>query len=49
MSDQVLLVFGCAVSFIALGGAYVAVRERFRHRVPHDVAGLAVPAAGSAR
>ena len=29
MSDGSLLVFGCAVSFIALAGAYAAIRERF--------------------
>jgi hypothetical protein len=29
MNDGNLLVFGCAVSFIALAGAYVYLRERF--------------------
>ena len=29
MSDANLLVFGCAVSFIALAGAYSYIRERF--------------------
>ena len=29
MSDGDLLVIGCAVSFIALAGAYVYIRERF--------------------
>ena len=29
MNDANLLVFGCAVSFIALAGAYVFIRERF--------------------
>lgn len=29
MTDGDLLVFGCAVSFIALAGAYVCIRERF--------------------
>ena len=30
MSDANLLVFGCAVSFIAVSGAYLIVRERFQ-------------------
>lgn len=30
MSDADLLVFGCAVSFIAAAGAYVYFREAFR-------------------
>lgn len=29
MSDATLLLFGCAVSFIAAAGAYVALRERY--------------------
>jgi hypothetical protein len=29
MTDVHLLVFGCAVSFIAVSGAYVALRERY--------------------
>jgi hypothetical protein len=29
MTDVDLLVFGCAVSFIAVAGAYVALRERY--------------------
>ena len=29
MSDGNLLAFGCAVSFLALGGAYVFIRERW--------------------
>jgi hypothetical protein len=29
MSDANLLIFGCAVSFIAVAGAYAYVRERF--------------------
>jgi hypothetical protein len=29
MSDVNLLVFGCAVSFIASAGAYAYIRERF--------------------
>jgi len=39
MSDGTLLGFGCVVSFIALSGAYVYVRERF----------LAGPAEGKPR
>jgi hypothetical protein len=30
MSDRDLLVFGCMVSFIAVGGAYVLLRARFQ-------------------
>ena len=29
MSDVNLLMFGCAISFIAVAGAYVYLRERF--------------------
>jgi hypothetical protein len=29
MNDGVLVIFGCAVSFIALCGAYIYVRESF--------------------
>ena len=29
MSDSNLLAFGCVVTFIALSGAYVYMRERF--------------------
>jgi hypothetical protein len=29
MSDSNLLIFGCAVLFIALAGAYVYLRERY--------------------
>ena len=29
MSDEYLLVFGCAVSFIALAGFYLYLREAF--------------------
>lgn len=29
MTDIDLLMFGCAISFIALGGFYVYARERF--------------------
>jgi hypothetical protein len=32
MSDETLLLLGCAVSFLALAGAYVGVRERFLER-----------------
>lgn len=31
MSDEILLVFGCAITFIALAGAYVAMRAGFAH------------------
>jgi hypothetical protein len=31
MTDQNLLAFGCAVTFIAVAGAYVFLRERFEH------------------
>lgn len=34
MSDEALLLFGCIVSFIALAGAYVALRVRF---LDHEV------------
>ncbi len=37
MSDEALLLFGCVVSFIALAGAYVALRVRFLdHEVVSD-------------
>ena len=36
MNDGNLLVFGCAVSFIALAGAYVYLRERFRAHVEEN-------------
>lgn len=29
MNDSFLLAFGCAVSFITLAGAYIAVRQGF--------------------
>jgi len=29
MSDETLLVFGCAVSFVVLGGFYLYLREAF--------------------
>lgn len=32
MSDEALLLFGCTVSFIALAGAYVGLRQRFLDR-----------------
>ena len=32
MNDADLLVFGCAVSFIALAGCYVFLRERYMTR-----------------
>jgi hypothetical protein len=31
MSDELLLVLGCAITFIALAGAYVAIRAGFAH------------------
>lgn len=31
MSDPDLFAFGCVVSFLALAGAYVAIRERFAY------------------
>ena len=31
MTDQNLLVFGCAVTFIAVSGAYMFLKERFEH------------------
>ena len=41
MTDIQLLVFGCVVSFVAVGGAYVYVRERYeaaaRRREPAKV------------
>lgn len=32
MHDVNLLIFGCAVTFIAVGGAYVYIRECFMER-----------------
>jgi len=32
MNDANLLVFGCLVSFIALAGAYVYIRQRYSAR-----------------
>ena len=32
MTDLDLFGFGCAVSFVALGGVYVYLRERFAER-----------------
>ena len=29
MSDPQLLAFGCAITFLAAGGAYVAMREQY--------------------
>jgi hypothetical protein len=34
MSDVNLLVFGCVVSFIAVAGAYVYIRESFTAEEP---------------
>ncbi len=34
MTDSTLLMFGAAVSFIAAGGAYIYIRERFTAREP---------------
>ena len=36
MTDLDLLVAGCAVSFIAIAGAYLFVRERFEDRFPKE-------------
>ena len=36
MSDLHLLVFGCGVSFIAIAGIYVYLRERYEGRVRHE-------------
>ena len=32
MSDATLLVFGCVVTFIAVAGAYVYIRESFAYQ-----------------
>ncbi len=42
MTDVDLFALGCAVSFIALGGVYVYLRERFREHV-NDVQPELVP------
>ena len=31
MSDVQLLTFGCAITFLAVAGGYVAIREQFAH------------------
>jgi hypothetical protein len=31
VSDEVLLTFGCVITFIAAAGAYVALRSGFAH------------------
>jgi hypothetical protein len=31
MTDELLLVLGCAISFVAVAGAYIAVRAGFAH------------------
>lgn len=35
MSDATLLVFVCAVTFLAAGGAYIYLRARFDESVRH--------------
>jgi hypothetical protein len=44
MTDSTLLVFGCAVSFIALAGAYVYLRVSFE-RGPREPARSEAPGA----
>ena len=36
MTDIDLLLFGCAITFIAAAGAYVYVRERFVYSNPKE-------------
>lgn len=36
MSDELLLVLGCAITFIALAGAYIALRAGFAHGFPRS-------------
>jgi len=38
MSDGLLLVIGCAITFIAAGGAYVALRSGFGYGGIEEVA-----------
>lgn len=49
MSSLDLLVFGCAVSFIALAGAYVYVRERFSADLRAQQRAERLPAAEAAK
>lgn len=37
MNDIDILVFGCTVTFIAIAGAYVILRERFLEHRPASV------------
>ena len=37
MSDIDILVFGCSVTFVAVAGAYVILRERFLEHRPAAV------------
>lgn len=39
MNDRDLLIFGCMVSFIAVAGGYVLVRERFLEHASFIVRG----------
>lgn len=43
MSDADILAFGCAVSFVFLGGAYVIVRERLRDLLPPSEGSVSAP------
>ena len=36
MNDIDLLIFGCAITFIAAAGAYVYIRERFVYSSPKE-------------
>ena len=45
MSDQVLLLFGCSVTMLALGGVYVAIRERIREHDTSKPVVMSTPAA----
>jgi len=40
MTDQNLLAFGCVVTFIAVAGAYVFIRERFEHGLIEAQSGI---------
>ena len=37
MTDPDLLVFGCVVSFVAVGGVYVFLRERYMESAHEEV------------
>ncbi len=34
MSDATILIVGCAVTFTAIAGAYLAIREGYQRRTP---------------